>query len=120
MSASVTLPWPPSGLGPNRARGLHWGKRAKLGKRYKRDCGLCCMEAGLRRVKARGASLTITFNPPDRQRRDLDNLLASIKHGLDAVSEAIGVDDSLFSIRISKGEPVNGGAVLVEIGEVGA
>ena len=42
-------------------------------------------------------------------------MLASIKSGLDGVSDAIGVDDSQWSLSLRRGEPVPGGAVTIEI-----
>lgn len=62
-----------------------------------------------------GVHLRICFHPPDKRRRDLDNMLASIKSGLDGISDAIGVDDSQWSLSLSRGEPVPGGAVAIEI-----
>lgn len=111
----VTLPWPSPKLNPNKARRLHWGKRASTAKRYKQDCGWACKAAGLRPVAFTHAAVTITFHPPDAQRRDIDNMLAAIKAGLDAVSAAVGIDDSLFDLNLTRGKPVVGGAVVVRI-----
>lgn len=111
----VTLPWPSPKLNPNQARGQHWGKRAKLSKRYKTDCGWACKAAGLRPLSAARAAVSITFHPPDATRRDLDNMLAAIKSGLDAVSAAVAVDDSLFELTLARGAPVAGGAVVITI-----
>ncbi len=61
------------------------------------------------------AHLTLRFCPPDRRRRDLDNMFASFKHGIDAVAEAIGIDDYGFAFTIARGEPVKGGSVQVTI-----
>jgi crossover junction endodeoxyribonuclease RusA len=60
----------------------------------------------------------ITFRPPDKRRRDLDNALSSIKAGLDGVADAIGVDDRHWALMLQWGEPVKGGAVELEIEEV--
>ena len=38
--------------------------------------------------------LEITFNPPNKRHRDLDNLLASMKPDIDGLCSALGVDDS--------------------------
>lgn len=116
----VTLPWPPTALNPNTARRLHWSKRAKAAKRYKKDCGWICQAARLRPVAFSEAAVAITFHPPDAQRRDLDNMLAAIKAGLDAISIAIDVDDSLFALSISRGSPIAGGAVVVRISDAAA
>jgi crossover junction endodeoxyribonuclease RusA len=112
---TITLPWPPSGLNPNNAKGSHWGKRAKLAKRYKRDCGWACVAARVRKLGYDRAVLAITFHPPDGARRDIDNMLAAIKAGLDAVSTAIGIDDSRFDLRLARGEPTDGGSVVIAV-----
>lgn len=116
----VTLPWPSPKLNPNAARRLHWGKRARAAKSYKRDCGWVCAAARVRPVTFARAAVAITFFPPDAQRRDLDNMLASIKAGLDAVSTAMGLDDSLFDLTLSRGAPRPGGAVLLRITDAAA
>ncbi len=38
-------------------------------------------------------------------------MLASIKAAIDAVAEAIGIDDSKFNIELCRGLPVKGGNV---------
>lgn len=109
----ISLPWPPASLSPN-ARG-HWSKKAKAAKRYRGDCRILCMASGLRQIKRDTLELSITFNPPDRRHRDLDNMLASLKSGLDGIADATGVDDSRWTITMTKGEPRRGGAVVVKI-----
>lgn len=57
------------------------------------------------------------FLPPDRRRRDMDNLLASCKGLLDGIADALGVDDSRFAITLAlTSEPVKFGGVRVTIG----
>jgi crossover junction endodeoxyribonuclease RusA len=59
--------------------------------------------------------LTITFHPPDKRKRDIDNMLASIKSGLDGIADAIEVDDYNWVITIQRAEPVSGGAINIGI-----
>lgn len=115
---TITLPWPPPKLNPN-AR-VHWSKRAKATKRYKLDSGWACKAAGARPLPITRAAIAVTFHPPDAQRRDLDNMLAAIKAGLDAVSAAIGVDDSHFHLTLSRGAPRAGGEVIVHVTDADA
>lgn len=112
----VDLPWPPSALSPNASSPGAWRVKQKAAKAYKADCAIVC-RASLRKAEIDRAHLTISFCPPDRRRRDLDNMLARIKHGLDAVSETIGIDDSLFGLTLVRGEPVKGGVVRITVGE---
>ena len=103
----VTLDWPPSSLSPN-ARG-HWAIKAKAIKAYRRDAHIL---AQIARPAGHSPDVSITFHPPDNRPRDLDNMLASIKSGLDGIAAAIGVDDSAWRITIAKGEIVRGGRVV--------
>jgi crossover junction endodeoxyribonuclease RusA len=105
----VILPWPPKELSPN-AR-VHFRKKAEAAKKYRNLAQWSAWEA----ARVDGYSVSITFNPPDNRRRDLDNMLASIKSGLDGISSAIGIDDSKWSMTIRKGEPVKGGRVVIEV-----
>jgi crossover junction endodeoxyribonuclease RusA len=59
--------------------------------------------------------VSLDFRPPDRRRRDLDNLLASMKAGLDGLADALGVDDSRWRLAIEMGEPAAGGCVCVTV-----
>ncbi len=109
----VDLPWPPSKLSPN-AR-LHWKAKHRYRHAYRHTCSWACVEQKVRKIEAEAVTATITFCPPDNRRRDQDNMLASIKAGIDAIAEAIGVDDSRWSLALRRGDPVKGGIVCVEI-----
>ncbi len=94
----VELPFPPSGLSPN-AR-LHWAKKAKAAKAYRTECHLITLESGLRGVDWSGdIHVWIDFFPPDRRRRDDDNMIAAFKAGRDGIADALGVDDNRFRIH---------------------
>lgn len=112
----ITLPWPPSGLSPNSRN--HWTKTAKLKKQYREACffltRLDVLNGGARFEKDKPLFVSLTFYPPDRRQRDMDNMLASIKAGLDGLSDAIGVDDSKWTLTIAKAEEI-GGYVKVKI-----
>lgn len=115
---TIRLPYPPAVLNPNSR--VHWTKRAKAAKKYKADCYLAMLAFGnhlgrLGLSVSNAPHFSLTFCPPDSRRRDLDNQLASVKQALDALSERCGVDDSKFQLTISKGEPVKGGCVIVEV-----
>jgi crossover junction endodeoxyribonuclease RusA len=113
----VTLPWPSPALSPN-AR-LHWAKKAAAVQKYRAACGWAAKAAGLRPIEADALRVSLTFCPPDLRRRDADNLLSSVKGGLDGLADVLGVDDSRWSLTLERGGTVKGGAVIVEI-ETGA
>lgn len=109
----VILPWPTSDLSPN-ARG-HWAIKARAKKAYRTLCAWEAQSQGLGRIYAERLHLKITFVPPNRRARDLDNLLASCKAGLDGLCDVVGVDDSKWSIEISKADDRIGGFVEIVV-----
>lgn len=111
----VDLPWPPRQLMPNGR--WHWATRARAAAAHRKECLLLCQAVGLRALLWPAATVSLTFCPPDKRRRDLDGMLSSAKQLLDALAEATGIDDSRFALTIAKGEPVKGGRVLVEISQ---
>lgn len=111
---SVSLPFPDQRLNPN-AR-IHRMAKAKVFAAAKNEAYLLAVGAGLRGF--RGRKIRIVFTPPDRRRRDLDNLHASMKAALDGIALAVGCDDSEFCpVVIDRTSPKKGGAVLVELSE---
>lgn len=110
----IRLPWPPKELSPNSPVHHHALARAK--KKYGTECGWELKAQGLKKIEADELHLSIVFYPPDNRRRDLDNMLASIKAGLDAISKQIDVDDSKWELSIKKSEKI-GGYVEIEIGK---
>lgn len=93
----IVLPWPPKELNPNNKPASKAGRMArhKIEQTYKESCFWLTKQAQ-ETVSGDRVHLTITFVPPDRRGRDLDNMLASIKHGLDGVAAALGVNDKIF------------------------
>lgn len=113
---TLTLPWPPKDLSPN-AR-VHWTKRSKAAKAYRKECGWQVVAAGPRPKFAPSGPITldVEFVEPDNRKRDLDNMLASIKAGIDGIADALGVNDRRFVFRIARSEAI-GGMVRVRISE---
>jgi crossover junction endodeoxyribonuclease RusA len=111
----LTLPWPDKRMSPN-AR-VHRMAVAPIRKKYRTDCAWLAKAARMNfaHLAETGLHLSITFNPPDRRARDIDNMLASIKSGLDGIADVIGVDDSKWALTIQRGDVVKGGAVQVAV-----
>ena len=116
---SLILPWPSSKLRPNASSPGAWRIKQTAAKAYKADCAIACRAAGLEpyRGEATKLHLTMRFNPPDNRRRDIDNMLAQSKVGIDAIAEAVGVDDYHFDFSLVRGSPVKGGQLVVSIHE---
>jgi Holliday junction resolvase RusA-like endonuclease len=105
----ISLPYPPAKLSPNSR--CHWAQKARVFKSYKFQCFAVLSQ---HRPALWGRdSFELRFLPPDRHRHDLDNALSAFKAGIDALSDVCGVDDSKFNLKIAKGEPTKGGAVVV-------
>lgn len=98
----IVLPWPDAKLSPN-AR-VHWRTKAPVKKRAREYASYATYAAaniGLRELRQRLAGsapipVKITFYPPSNHRRDRDNMQASLKHHLDGIADALGVDDNRF------------------------
>lgn len=101
---AFTLPLPPKELSPN-AR-VHWRAKHNHTKAYRRDCGWTAKGALLEWEAEHHATTAmfplrapvtahVTFVVPDKRRRDLDNLSASMKAAWDGIVDAgVLVDDS--------------------------
>ena len=111
----LVLPWPTKGLSPN-ARG-HWAKTAKDKKRYREACAWTAKQQGAGKIDASKLHVALQFVPPDRRHRDMDNMLASMKAGLDGLADVLGVDDSKWTITICTADEI-GGMVRVIVQEV--
>lgn len=113
----VAIPWPPKECHPN-ARPHRMAKH-RAAKKYRTDAANCTLAAGIRRGDPdlpQAVKATIIFSPPSR-RGDIDNMLASIKSGIDGVVDILGIDDSRWQIAIRRTDPVKHGLVTIEIEE---
>lgn len=115
MSSYVLfLPFPQKVLSPNARH--HWAKLASFKKAYRKVCGWKAKADGLGQIDADALDVKVTFFPPDKRRRDLDNMLASLKSGLDGVSDVCGIDDSKWTITLCKAASVApDGMVKIEL-----
>lgn len=111
----VRLPWPSPVLSPNH-RG-HWAPKAKAVRMARTYAAWLVKEQCSTKPGWDGASVSITFCPPNKRRRDRDNLIASLKAATDGIADALGIDDSRFETTYRMGDIVKGGAVIVTIKE---
>jgi crossover junction endodeoxyribonuclease RusA len=111
---TIHLDFPSRRLSPN-SRGS-WQSKLK-DKEAAREAGFWrAKEAGEPGDLSGPLCAWITFSPPDRKRRDLDNLLASLKGQIDGISRAVEIDDSQIKrVVLEWGEPVKGGAVTIRL-----
>jgi crossover junction endodeoxyribonuclease RusA len=107
----IRLSWPHRDLSPNARK----DRRAATSVRKAARSEGWAEVKRTRVVISETAHMEITFYPPDRRRRDLDNLLASIKPHLDGMAKAANVDDAGWSFTIRKGKPIKSGAVMIHV-----
>jgi len=120
---TITLPWPPS---TNR----YWrnvGGRVLIsahGRQYRQDVARIAAAGRTRGLVPRlpladRLAVAIVAAPPDRRRRDLDNLLKSL---LDAITHAgIWLDDNqVDDLRVVRAAPGQGGRVEITISPLAA
>ena len=112
----IVLPWPDKRLSPN-AR-VHWRERARIAKAAKFDGWAMTMKLPIDARLAFKQSedpipLLIRFCPPDKRHRDKDNMIAALKHQLDGIAEALGVNDKRFLPSFEFCEPEKPGRVEV-------
>jgi len=110
MNNQVCLPWPPKELSPNST--LHWAKKAKFKKMYREACWVLTLEAKLKVVGLGKIPIEVTFYPPDKRHRDADNMVASIKAGLDGLADALKVNDKNFLPTFVFKEEVKGMVIV--------
>lgn len=116
LTFTVDLPWPAKELSPNARQ--HWSKAARAKKAYRSRCKAIGAESGLGVLQGceKPVCVHLTFFPPDRRARDWDNMIASMKAGLDGLADAMGVDDSRWRLSFDvKPDPVPGGVVAVSV-----
>lgn len=119
MRLVLWLPWPDPALNPNK-RHRHWSVRTKAAKRARALTGIAARaEWGQPELPPGRLALWLTFYPPDKRRRDEDNLIAGFKPYRDGLADALGIDDNRFHARpFVHEETRKGGMVRVCITEM--
>jgi crossover junction endodeoxyribonuclease RusA len=111
---AIPLPWPRKELSPN-AR-VHFRAKAAEAKIYRENAYWTVKAGDLGPMADGQIELCIKFYPPDSRRRDLDNMFASIKSGIDGIADGLGVNDQRFAFRISREQPMPpAGKIVVTI-----
>lgn len=113
----IELDFPPADLFPNRANGKHWGAVYKKKMDYKNVCGWATVSQIKEPLQnPKSIALTLTYMMPDGRHRDVDNLLAASKAGLDAMAQALKVNDKLFEpITIHRMYKCNPAKLVVDL-----
>ena len=112
------FPFPPKELNPNVRNKMHWARIHKTTKSYREECYWIVIKS--KKVpnyqpSEKKLKLKITFFPPDRRRRDDDNIIGSFKAGRDGVARAWQIDDYNFRCSYHFEDPIENGKVVVEV-----
>lgn len=99
---------------PNFKRRHHWSRYSGPTRYYRKTCWALALNR-LDASEMDALPLVITFNPPDRRRRDDDGCIGAFKAGRDGLADAFRCDDNIFRPTYRFGEPVKGGRVTVEV-----
>ena len=114
----IELPFPKSELSPNarlswQAKMVHIKEARLLGK----SAVLYKINGAPYREKR--LALFLKFYPPDRRKRDLDNLHSSCKAYLDGICDGLHLDDRQFKeVTLYWGQVEKPGKVKVRIGKL--
>ena len=114
---TIELPWPDSDLSPN-AR-VHWAVKAKAASRARED-GYWCVSKDTEIVcdylEGEVFQVTYIFHPPDKRKRDDDNIIGALKSYRDGVCDYFGIDDSCLRMAAPEwGEVVKGGKMVLTL-----
>lgn len=111
----IFFPWLDSRLSPNK----RIDRRALIGvKQDAKTLAMALTQESRLVLLETDLQIKITFCPPDKRRRDLDNLYATFKPYQDGIFEALRMDDSLIDrVILQRGEVVKDGCVIVELTE---
>ena len=109
----IDLPWPPT---VNHYYTVAKGRKilSQSGRAFKLYATQLMQIQHIDRIKAPSYSVHILARPPDRRRRDLDNVLKPI---LDALTEygAISDDSKIDDLRIQRLKPVKLGSIQISV-----
>lgn len=113
----LTIPFPPKELSPNKR--LHWAVKSRVTKKYRSDCYLLAKMQKLTIDWGGDIHIFIDIYRPDRRYRDEDNIIASLKSGLDGIADALGVNDRRFRIHpFVRDDIFKGGKVVIKFCDV--
>ena len=112
----IKLPWPPT---VNHYYTVARGRKilSKEGRAYKDYCAQLMMVQGTEKIQADGYSVSIIARPPDRRKRDLDNILKPLLDALGTYG-AISDDSLINDLRVQRFEPIKNGSVEILVSGV--
>lgn len=114
---TAEMPWPSKYLWPNRSRREHWATSGGARRKAKELATVLWISALKRRegLKTKHVELHVVAIPPDRRKRDLDNIIAACKPYIDGAQVAGAILDDCWirSIRAEVQPPAKRGARVI-------
>ncbi len=109
----IKLPYPPT---VNHYYTVARGRKilSSNGRAYKAEAQVELYRQGTQKAPEGPYSVWIQVRPPDRRKRDIDNLLKPVLDALTGYG-AISDDSHVTDLRITKYEPIKGGELSVLI-----
>ena len=104
------LPWPPSVNNYYR----HVGPRVLISRAGRKYRTMCVSRLGGLEKLSGAVSLSLECYPPDRRRRDLDNLLKCLQDSITAAG-VLDDDSQIRRLQMEMLEPIEGGLVHVRL-----
>ena len=104
------LPWPPSVNNYYR----HVGPRVLISRAGRKYRMMCVSRLGGQNRLSGAVSLSLECYPPDRRRRDLDNLLKCLQDSITAAG-VLEDDSQIRRLQMEMLEPIEGGLVHVRL-----
>ena len=112
---NLQMAYPDPVLSPNSPK-RHWRYKQPAKHTAKTEAFYKAVEHRSIFDGVKDLQLTLTFYPPTKARRDLDNAHASMKAALDGVCNGLDIDDSqIRRVTLEWGDVVKGGAVDLEL-----
>ena len=107
---TIRLSWPNKILSSNSR--THWAPIADAKRAYRNEAWAVMLDANVK-----GNTLEFTYHPPDKRKRDAQNVPHMLKSAIDGIADGMRVDDNSFRCIFPStfAEPVKGGCVVVEI-----
>ncbi len=90
----IELPWPPTETHPNSRK--HWAVKMRVVKNYRHQCYMAARSYRIDPAYEGDFEIKLVFRPKVNRKRDVDNLIAQVKAGLDGLADALQIDDSRF------------------------
>ena len=104
------LPWPPSVNNSYR----HVGPRVLISRAGRKYRTMAVSRLGGLKKLSGSVSLSLECYPPDRRRRDLDNLLKCLQDSITAAG-VLDDDSQIRRLQMEMLEPIEGGLVHVRL-----